>query len=128
MRVAALPLPPAPDEGRHAQARTAHVPEAVAPEVHGEHGENGADPGNGRDPPGLAKIVPPLAEHAPPPGRGRLAADLGQVRPGPARRPPRWPNGRRRMDLTARGDTGIVHGMPLRAPCRYPGRRAAPRR
>src|SRR5436190_23676557 len=44
------------------QPRIEHVAQPVAQQVHGEHREHDADPGECRDPPRLAQVVAPLGE------------------------------------------------------------------
>src|SRR5215475_13435083 len=66
----------APSEGGRLlgpEPRIEDVPQAVAEQVHAEHGQHDAEPWESRDPPRLPKVVTPLAQHAAPLGLRRLA-------------------------------------------------------
>src|SRR5262249_1393736 len=71
--IGARPARPGPE------APVEDVAEAVAEQVHGEHRHHDGEAGKRGDPPRLAQVVAPLAQHAPPLGRGRRAAETEEA-------------------------------------------------
>src|SRR5215510_10731795 len=68
----------APSEGGRLlgpEPRIEDVAQAVAEQVHAEHGQHDAEPREGGDPPRLPEVVTPLAQHAAPLGLWRLATE-----------------------------------------------------
>src|SRR5499427_1951374 len=57
------------------EPRIEDVAQAVAEQVHAEHGQHDAEPGEGGDPPRLPQVVAPLTQHAAPLGLWRLATE-----------------------------------------------------
>src|SRR5262249_59689188 len=63
------------------EPRIEDVPQAVAEEVHAEHGQHDAEAGEGGDPPRLSQVVSPLAQHAAPLGLWRPATGAEKADP-----------------------------------------------